>query len=92
MLLCGDAAGQTDPLTGAGVYNAVVCGQMAGEAVAQAVRQGKEGRIFKYEESWRSLFEKRLSEALTFRQRLAACSAADYGGIVLEAWGVRRGT
>ncbi len=35
VLLCGDAARVSDPLSGAGIYNAVATGILAGEAVAE---------------------------------------------------------
>jgi len=40
MMLCGDAAGQVIPLTGAGIHTSLVAGKMAGEAAGEAVRTG----------------------------------------------------
>lgn len=40
MILAGDAAGTCHPITGAGVGNALISGEMAGEAAAEAVRKG----------------------------------------------------
>ena len=37
-ILAGDAAGTCHPITGAGVGNALISGEMAGEAAAEAVR------------------------------------------------------
>jgi flavin-dependent dehydrogenase len=38
VMLAGDAAGQTHPITGAGVATAVMAGTLAGEAAARGVR------------------------------------------------------
>jgi len=40
MILAGDAAGTCHPITGAGVGNALISGEMAGKAAAEAVHQG----------------------------------------------------
>ena len=40
MLLCGDAAGQVIPLTGAGIHTSLVAGKIAGEVAGEAVRAG----------------------------------------------------
>ena len=37
ILLAGDAAGQTHPITGAGILNAVMAGEIAGKVAAEAV-------------------------------------------------------
>ena len=37
VLLCGDAAGQTIPLTGGGIHSGIAAGKIAGEVVAKAV-------------------------------------------------------
>lgn len=40
LLLAGDAAGTTNPLTGAGIAPAVISGKLAGELAAEAVNSG----------------------------------------------------
>ena len=40
-VLAGDAAGLADPLTGEGIYNAVLSGQLAAHAVEDALLRGK---------------------------------------------------
>ncbi len=40
ILLAGDAAGLTNPLTGAGIASAVISGKLAGELAAQAIKSG----------------------------------------------------
>jgi geranylgeranyl reductase family protein len=56
VLLVGDAAGHTHPITGAGVSQAVIGGQMAGKWAACAAETGDLGLLAAYEEEWRELF------------------------------------
>ena len=50
MILAGDAAGTCHPITGAGVGNALISGEMAGQAAAEAVRRGNLQPLQDYEE------------------------------------------
>jgi len=56
VLLVGDAAGHTHPITGAGVSQAVIGGRMAGKWAARAVEAGDLSLLGAYEEEWRELF------------------------------------
>ena len=56
VLLAGDAAGHTHPITGAGVSQAVIGGRMAGEWAARAVEDGDLSLLCEYEVEWRELF------------------------------------
>jgi geranylgeranyl reductase family protein len=69
-VLAGDAAGQTDPITGSGIPAAIQCGQAVGEAAL--------GSLESYEEEWRGLFEHSLARAL--RHRRTQCAEWDRGG------------
>lgn len=44
VLLCGDAAGLVDPLTGEGIAYALQSGRLAGETAAQVIAQGRRNR------------------------------------------------
>ncbi|MBW1994098.1 MAG: NAD(P)/FAD-dependent oxidoreductase [Deltaproteobacteria bacterium] len=71
VLLVGDAAGHTHPITGAGIYPAVVCGQMAGKWAARAVESNNLNLLGSYEAQWRNLFEEAMERAysrLQFRE------------------------
>jgi geranylgeranyl reductase family protein len=50
ILLAGDAAGLTNPLTGAGIVSAVISGKLAGELAAQAVKSGDASLLEAYTE------------------------------------------
>lgn len=54
-LLIGDAGGFTDPLTGGGIYGAMVTGKLAGEVALQALAEGDPRRqaLAPFEAGWR---------------------------------------
>ena len=54
--LAGDAAGQTHPISGAGVAQAVVCGQMAGKWAARAIKAKDKSLLLEYDREWRDLY------------------------------------
>jgi flavin-dependent dehydrogenase len=56
VLLVGDAAGHTHPITGAGVSQAVIGGRMAGKWASRSVEAGDLSLLGAYEEEWRELF------------------------------------
>ena len=78
-VLAGDAAGQTDPITGSGIPAAIQCGQAAGEAAC--------GVLEAYEEDWRSMWEHSLNRAL--RHRRTQCAEWNQGSferLIRRTW------
>jgi flavin-dependent dehydrogenase len=61
ILLVGDAAGHAHPITGAGILNAVIGGEMAGRIAAEAVARGDFRHLENYEIEWRETFGESLS-------------------------------
>jgi len=61
VLLVGDAAGHAHPITGAGILNAVVGGEIAGRVAAEAVLKGDMGYLKNYETQWEEAFGKTLT-------------------------------
>ena len=61
ILLVGDAAGHAHPITGAGILNAVIGGEMAGRIAAEAVARGDLRYLENYETEWREAFGESLS-------------------------------
>jgi digeranylgeranylglycerophospholipid reductase len=55
LILVGDAARQTDPLSGGGMANAMHAGKMAGEVCAKAIKNGdvSAAALGEYEKMWR---------------------------------------
>jgi len=70
VLLVGDAAGQTHPITGAGVAQAVICGRKAGKWAFRALERGDFGLLSRYEEDWRDHFGASLERASKRRRKL----------------------
>lgn len=58
LLLCGDAAGLINPISGEGIYYAIVSGTLAGETAAEAIRKQDTSEKFlsRYEEKWKKEF------------------------------------
>ncbi|MEW5963747.1 MAG: geranylgeranyl reductase family protein [Pseudomonadota bacterium] len=74
VLLAGDAAGLTNPVTGAGIASAVVSGRLAGEAAAH-IAAGDAAAAEDYAEEVHDLFAPSLSRALARRRELMAIYA-----------------
>ena len=55
VLTVGDAASQVKPTTGGGIVFGLMCGRIAGETAANAIRAGdtSAGNLSSYEEKWR---------------------------------------
>jgi len=60
ILLLGDAAGHAHPVTGAGIFNAVIGGEIAGRIAADAVGRGNLRHLENYEIEWQDAFGKSL--------------------------------
>lgn len=60
ILIVGDAAGHAHPITGAGILNAVIGGEIAGRIAAEAVQRGDLQYLRNYEVEWQELFGKSL--------------------------------
>src|SRR5437870_4869783 len=66
MMLCGDAAGQVIPLTGAGIHTSLVAGKIAGEVAGEAAKSGdcSVSRLRKYQQRFKSLYGEHISSSL----------------------------
>jgi len=66
VVLVGDAARQVNAITGGGIDSAMRAGNIAGEVVAKAVKDGdtSEKRLNEYEKRWREKMGKRLEKYL----------------------------
>ena len=87
VLLAGDAAGLTNPVTGAGIASAVQSGALAGRAAADLV-SGCAAALDDYEEELGDIFDAALGRALRRRRAVLACYA---GGAVHDARTLRDG-
>jgi flavin-dependent dehydrogenase len=84
-LLAGDAAGQSHPVTGAGIFSAVTCGAMAGRWAARAALEGDPGLLEGYEEDWRDLLGSTLARAAATR-RLMESGWGRFDEIIRSCW------
>lgn len=76
LILVGDAARQSDPLTGGGIINAMDAGKMAGEVCIKAKEKGDYSinTLKEYEEMWRATIGKELSKSLKVKNLLIKLS------------------
>lgn len=58
LMIVGDAARVSDPLTGGGIYAALYTGKLAGEVGAKALEKGDTGsdELMPYDKTWRSSY------------------------------------
>ncbi|MBL1430589.1 NAD(P)/FAD-dependent oxidoreductase [Oceanicaulis sp. AH-315-P02] len=71
-LLAGDAAGLTNPITGAGINSAVISGKLAGDAAVHYLSNDNNiTAADNYQEDLEDLFGASLARAVAHRQRLA---------------------
>ncbi|MDY7076035.1 MAG: NAD(P)/FAD-dependent oxidoreductase, partial [Chloroflexota bacterium] len=88
-LLVGDAAGHTHPVTGAGIFAAVVSGTLAGNAAARAIESDDLAALSDYEREWTAFMGGPLRHALTKRRYLDEHWSDDVvalSDIVREGW------
>jgi len=88
-LLVGDAAGHAHPITGAGILNAVIGGEMAGRIAAEAVERRDLPHLKNYEVEWQELFGKSLFYGALKRGFLEENwnkSGADFEGLIRKTW------
>ncbi len=82
-ILCGDAAGLCNPITGAGIYNAVCSARLASEVIAKALSLNDLSFLEETKEIYNSQFGNSINRAL--RKKLMQknnwpCSMADMNG------------
>lgn len=72
LILVGDAARQSDPMTGGGITNAMDAGKIAGEVCIEAKEKGdySVGTLKGYEERWRETIGKEISRSLKVKNLL----------------------
>jgi len=89
ILLVGDAAGHAHPITGAGILNAIIGGEIAGRVSAEAVNRGELSYLEQYETKWREIFGKTLQYGYVKRNFLEENwkeSGFDFKILVRKTW------
>ncbi|MBN2110512.1 MAG: NAD(P)/FAD-dependent oxidoreductase [Methanosarcinaceae archaeon] len=69
LMLVGDAARQSDPITGGGIINAMEAGRIAGEVACNAISEDDVSveRLNEYEEKWRSTIGLEIDNSLVVK-------------------------
>jgi digeranylgeranylglycerophospholipid reductase len=87
MILAGDAAGTCHPLSGAGVGNALISGELAGDAAAAAVIRGGSGPLKQYRDELQTLLGPSLSKAAAKRIKMIRdWNQTDFGALIRTNW------
>ncbi len=73
VLLVGDSAGMADPITGAGINNAVLSGEIAGRTIIEALENDDMAMLSRYENRVKRMLGRPLARALEKRKKLDAC-------------------
>lgn len=70
LMVVGDAAGQVDPMNGAGIENTITCGRIAGEVAVEAIKNEDTSSQYlkKYEDLWRLTIGKNLETSLKYQK------------------------
>ena len=85
ILLAGDAAGQTHPVTGAGISPAVTCGEMAGRWAARSILEGNADLLRSYDKEWMGLLGDSLTRAHQRRLEMET-TWDDFPRVITNCW------
>lgn len=88
--LCGDAAGLTHPITGAGILSAVISGQLLGEYLYESLKNSK-NLLNEYKEELSSIFENSLFKAkskrsIFYQKQYSDLNIDELDEIVKKSW------
>jgi digeranylgeranylglycerophospholipid reductase len=89
ILLAGDAAGHAHSITGAGVLNAVIAGEIAGRIAAEATERGNLRHLQNYEIECQEAFGKSLAYSALKREFLEKNwdePGVDFEGLIRKTW------
>ena len=70
VMFVGDSAGMADPITGAGINNAILAGEIAGKTIINALENDDLALLTRYEIKARRLLERPLTRSLEKRRRM----------------------
>ena len=87
VIFCGDAAGLTHPITGAGIPQAIFSGALAGRAAAAALTRGDTLYLREYEAEIRSRYQGVINHALSKRTSMMdRWNDRDFETLCEETW------
>ena len=84
VMLVGDAARVTDPVTGGGIRNACILGKLAGQVAAEALEAADASASFlaKYESLWRDRLEEALYRNWMMKEKLTTYTDEQFNRII----------
>jgi len=90
LMLVGDAAWQSDPLTGGGIINAMDAGKIAAEVAYEAIQKGdvSEKGLANYEKRWRKTIGKEIGMSLRVKNKFIKLSNDDLNSLAHSLDGV----
>ncbi|MDV0447184.1 Thiamine thiazole synthase [Methanosarcinaceae archaeon Ag5] len=90
VMIAGDAAGHSDPITGAGIRNAMYAGQMAGETAIRALAAGdfSERFLSSYQSEWEKTIGKGLRRNFKIKEAYATWTDDEINAIAKIAAGL----
>jgi len=89
IMLVGDAAGHTHPITGAGILNAVIGGEIAGRIASEAAARDDLSYLQHYEVEWRKIFGESIQYGAFKRKCLEENwndSKMDFNDLIKKSW------
>ena len=84
IMLVGDAAHQTDPITGGGILNAMKAGIISGEVAAKAISSGDVSLagLKEYEDRWRADIGKHIARSYEYKEFFVKLTDKDLNQMV----------
>lgn len=89
LVLAGDAAGLCNPITGAGIYNAVLSAFIISNIMGRAIKEEKPGIINAIQDEYMATFGRSLSRASVRREELLSRwdrDKDDFSSMVKDTW------
>ncbi len=89
ILLVGDAACHAHPITGAGILNSVLAGEIAGRIAAESIAKDNLNYLMQYEAEWKEMFGKSLFYGALKREFLEKNwnrPGTDFDGLIRKTW------
>ncbi|MBW6517333.1 MAG: NAD(P)/FAD-dependent oxidoreductase [ANME-2 cluster archaeon] len=94
LMLVGDAARQSDPVTGGGIFNAMWAGDIAGKVAANAIRRSDVSAesLQEYEKAWRAELGRDLDMSLVVKERFTRMTDYELNTLAHSLEGVDLGS
>jgi digeranylgeranylglycerophospholipid reductase len=87
VVFCGDAAGLTHPITGAGIPQAIISGTMAGHFAAESLRSGSAQPLREYQREVKAMYQGVIGHAMSKRDvMMRQWNEPDFRGTCEQSW------